>query len=62
LRTRLRLIYEAFGLLKPGAPFIQFTYAAVPPIPTALAGVAAEASERVWMNFPPARVWVYRRN
>jgi len=62
LRTRLRLIYEAFGLLKPGAPFIQFTYATVPPIPTALYGVTSEASERVWMNFPPARVWVYRRS
>ncbi|MEA2984454.1 MAG: hypothetical protein QOD94_708, partial [Alphaproteobacteria bacterium] len=22
----------------------------------------AEASERIWMNLPPARVWVYRKN
>ncbi len=27
LRTRLRLIGDAMNLLKPGAPFIQFTYA-----------------------------------
>ena len=26
-RTRLRLISDAMGLLKPGAPFVQFTYA-----------------------------------
>jgi phosphatidylethanolamine/phosphatidyl-N-methylethanolamine N-methyltransferase len=32
----------------------------VPPIPKVLAGVTAEASERIWMNLPPARVWVYR--
>jgi len=60
LRTRLRLISEAMGLLKPGAPFIQFTYAMVPPIPKALSGIKAEASELIWMNLPPARVWVYR--
>lgn len=61
LRTRLRLIYDAFALMAPGAPFVQFTYAMVPPIPKSLGGVSAEASERIWMNLPPARVWVYRR-
>ena len=48
------------ALLAPGAPFVQFTYAMVPPIPKALAGIKAEASELIWMNVPPARVWVYR--
>jgi phosphatidylethanolamine/phosphatidyl-N-methylethanolamine N-methyltransferase len=62
LQTRLRLLFEAFGLMAPGAPFIQFTYNAVPPIPTRLDRVRAQASERVWMNIPPARVWVYRRH
>jgi phosphatidylethanolamine/phosphatidyl-N-methylethanolamine N-methyltransferase len=60
LRTRLRLIADAMGLLGPGAPFVQFTYAMVPPIPKALSGIKAEASELIWMNLPPARVWVYR--
>lgn len=60
LRTRLRLIADAMGLLAPGAPFIQFTYAMLPPIPKALSGISAEASELIWMNLPPARVWVYR--
>lgn len=62
LKTRLRLLYEAFGMMAPGAPFVQFTYATVPPIPKALDRVRAEASERIWMNIPPARVWVYRRD
>jgi phosphatidylethanolamine/phosphatidyl-N-methylethanolamine N-methyltransferase len=60
LRTRLRLISDAMALLAPGAPFIQFTYAMVPPIPRALSGIKAEASDLIWMNLPPARVWVYR--
>jgi phosphatidylethanolamine/phosphatidyl-N-methylethanolamine N-methyltransferase len=62
LKTRLKLIYEAFGLMLPGAPFVQFTYATVPPIPKALDRVRAEASERIWMNIPPARIWIYRRD
>jgi phosphatidylethanolamine/phosphatidyl-N-methylethanolamine N-methyltransferase len=62
MRARLRLLHEAFGLMRPGAPFIQFTYAVMAPIPKALTGVSAEASERIWMNVPPARVWVYRKD
>jgi phosphatidylethanolamine/phosphatidyl-N-methylethanolamine N-methyltransferase len=62
LKTRLKLVYEAFALMLPGAPFVQFTYATVAPIPKALDRVRAEASERIWMNIPPARIWVYRRD
>jgi phosphatidylethanolamine/phosphatidyl-N-methylethanolamine N-methyltransferase len=62
LKHRLRLVYEAFGLMLPGAPFVQFTYATVAPIPRKLDRVRAEASERIWMNIPPARVWIYRRD
>jgi phosphatidylethanolamine/phosphatidyl-N-methylethanolamine N-methyltransferase len=61
LRTRLRLVHEAFAMMLPGAPFVQFTYAAVSPIPKALDRVRSEASDRVWSNIPPARVWVYRK-
>jgi phosphatidylethanolamine/phosphatidyl-N-methylethanolamine N-methyltransferase len=59
--TRLRLIRDAFAALAPGAPFVQFTYSVAPPIPKSLPGVSTEASERIWMNLPPARVWVYRK-
>jgi phosphatidylethanolamine/phosphatidyl-N-methylethanolamine N-methyltransferase len=61
LRMRLRLLREALAMLQPQAPFVQFTYAVVPPIPK-LAGVKVEASERIWRNMPPARVWVYRHS
>ena len=61
LRTRLRLINDVFSL-SPDASFIQFTYSmTTPPIPKGLARVETEASDRIWLNFPPARVWVYRR-
>jgi phosphatidylethanolamine/phosphatidyl-N-methylethanolamine N-methyltransferase len=61
LKFRLRLLAEAFALLAPGAPFVQFTYAVVPPIPSSYAGARAQASERIWFNLPPARVWIYRK-
>jgi phosphatidylethanolamine/phosphatidyl-N-methylethanolamine N-methyltransferase len=60
--TRLKLVREAFSALAPGAPFVQFTYSVAPPIPKSLPGVSTEASERIWMNLPPARVWVYRKD
>src|SRR6202166_1790512 len=56
---RLRLIRDAFDLMVPGAPFVQFTYSVASPLPKRLGGFTAEASERIWMNLPPARVWVY---
>jgi phosphatidylethanolamine/phosphatidyl-N-methylethanolamine N-methyltransferase len=59
--TRLRLMRDAFVMLAPGAPFVQFTYSVAPPIPKSVQGVTTEASERIWMNIPPARVWVYRK-
>jgi phosphatidylethanolamine/phosphatidyl-N-methylethanolamine N-methyltransferase len=58
---RLKLIRDAFVAMAPGSPFVQFTYSVAPPIPKSLPGVSTEASERIWMNLPPARVWVYRK-
>jgi len=61
IRERWRLVRDAFDLMVPGAPFVQFTYSVASPLPKRLGGFTAEASERIWMNIPPARVWVYRK-
>jgi phosphatidylethanolamine/phosphatidyl-N-methylethanolamine N-methyltransferase len=61
-RERLALLRSAFALMRPGAPFIQFTYAAVSPMPKKAGGFDAHVSPRVWLNLPPACVWVYRQN
>ena len=61
IKQRLRLIRDAIDLMAPGAPFVQFTYSVAAPLPKRLGGFSVEASERIWMNIPPARVWVYRR-
>jgi len=61
LKMRLRLVSEAFTLMAPDAPFVQFTYATYSPIPRATDRIKSQASERIWTNIPPARVWVYRK-
>jgi phosphatidylethanolamine/phosphatidyl-N-methylethanolamine N-methyltransferase len=62
LKFRLRLLTDAFTLLTPGGPFVQFTYAVVvSPIPAGYSGARAQPSERIWLNLPPARVWIYRK-
>jgi len=63
LEQRLGLLNAAHALMQAGAPFVQFTYAVVPPIPERCdAGTyTASRSNRVWLNLPPARVWAYRR-
>ena len=60
LRARLRLTADVMAVTRPNAPFVQFTYGMLPPIPKTLTGIKAEASNVIWMNLPPARVWVYR--
>lgn len=60
LNWRMSLLEDAFSLMHSDAPFVQFTYAVVPPIPKESSDYTAQASGRVWLNLPPARVWVYR--
>jgi len=58
--VRLRALVAALRLLRQGAPFVQFTYAMTAPIPPRPSRYTITASPRIWMNLPPARVWVYR--
>ncbi len=58
---RKRLISLCLDALAPGAPFIQFSYALVPPVPEKEGNFTIETSNWILGNLPPARVWVYRR-
>lgn len=57
---RIVLVEKALERAAGHAPFIQFTYAVMSPLPLDEARVEAHVSPRVWLNVPPARVWVYR--
>jgi phosphatidylethanolamine/phosphatidyl-N-methylethanolamine N-methyltransferase len=58
--TRDALIADVFRRLAPGAPFVQFSYRFKPPVAPP-AGVTLKRAAVIWLNVPPARVWVYRR-
>ena len=62
---RTELLRQSFGLMHPQGRFIQFTYGMVSPIPrrsraSGAMPFEAEPSPPVWLNLPPARVWIYR--
>jgi phosphatidylethanolamine/phosphatidyl-N-methylethanolamine N-methyltransferase len=63
-RERLSLLGEAFALMRPDAPFVQFTYGLLSPMPKlgfrSSPSFEAKVSAPIWLNLPPARVWVYR--
>lgn len=56
-----RVTAQAFAVLGPGAPLIQFTYSLFSPIARRRHGVEGEVGDRVLQNLPPASVWVYRK-
>jgi len=59
--VRKALLEEALEHLKPGAPFIQFSYGLTAPVKLPRRAVSVTCSDWVWKNLPPARVWVYRK-
>lgn len=63
-----RLIYHvmknSLAVLAPGGCFVQFTYRTHSPVPQRVLkvlGLTAWRYTRVWLNFPPAAIWVYER-
>lgn len=58
---RASLMREAFALLAPRAPFIQFSYGLKPPV-TPPKGIGVRRAAQIVVNLPPARVWVYRKS
>ena len=62
-KHRVSLLRDAFDLMAPDGGFVQFTYGLSSPMPRHQNGPTfeAEVSPPVWLNLPPARVWVYRR-
>lgn len=55
---------SSLAALEPGGVFVQLTYRQSSPVPEPICqalGMSAERYRRVWINFPPASVWVYRK-
>lgn len=64
LAVQRAILTATFTALRPGAPFIQFTYGPTPPVAESLRldlGLSWQKSHRVWGNLPPARVYTFRQ-
>nr|WP_276556620.1 rRNA adenine N-6-methyltransferase family protein [Rhodoblastus acidophilus] len=61
---RLTLLQQAFDLMGEGGRFVQFTYGVKSPVPTHVGEnlhVRIQALAPIWLNIPPARIYIYRR-
>jgi phosphatidylethanolamine/phosphatidyl-N-methylethanolamine N-methyltransferase len=61
VEKRRALILEALDLCEPGASFIQFSYALVPPVKPEPGVLNLDKTGWIFANLPPARVWVYTK-
>ena len=58
------ILSAAFSRLAEDGVYIQFTYGPVSPLREGIArrlGLVYTRTRRVWLNLPPATVYVYRR-
>jgi phosphatidylethanolamine/phosphatidyl-N-methylethanolamine N-methyltransferase len=61
VEERQALILSGLSRMAKGKAFIQFSYLRKGPVPLVPGGFTAEISSWVWLNIPPARVWLYRK-
>jgi phosphatidylethanolamine/phosphatidyl-N-methylethanolamine N-methyltransferase len=58
------IVSAAFSRLAPDGVYIQFTYGPVSPLRESIAqrlGLTHTRTRRIWLNLPPATVYVYKR-
>lgn len=61
MEERQSLMRQCMELLAPGARMSQFTYSQLPSV-RVVEGATVALSRRVWLNVPPATVWLYTPN
>ncbi len=61
VEERVALLNDLLDRLNPGRPVVQISYSAKSPIPPSWSDYTVEPLDWMARNFPPARLWVYRR-
>ena len=60
-QRRRHLLEQSMAALEADRPFVQFSYALVPPVPAEAGNWTLDVSGWIMRNLPPARVWTYRK-
>ncbi len=58
MEERQSLMRQCMNILAPGARMSQFTYSQFPSVKS-VDGATVTLARRVWLNVPPATVWLY---
>ena len=58
---RVAFLNDLFSRLNPGRPVVQISYGPMSPIPPGKGAYTVEPLDWMFRNFPPARLWVYRK-
>ena len=59
---RFGIVNSSFEVIKPDGAFVLYTYGLFSPLSPrnqSNIGIKGKVARRVWINFPPARVWRY---
>ena len=62
LEERADLIESALKRVHGDGPFVQICYGPQPPIKAIPGKFTVEKSDQIFRNFPPAAIWVYRKD
>ncbi|MEO5614429.1 MAG: hypothetical protein ABIR04_05845, partial [Cypionkella sp.] len=64
MAVRESIVKAAFEILGPNGTYVQFTYGAKPALSTeqlGRLGLKVIAGPKVWLNIPPARIFIFQR-
>ncbi len=59
---RIAIVEDLMNRMPPGRPMVQITYGPLSPVPGKRGNFTTEHFDFVFRNFPPAQLWIYRRN
>ena len=62
IERRIAIVEDLMERIPAGRPVVQITYGPLSPVPGRRCNFAVEHFDFVFRNFPPAQLWIYRRN
>lgn len=61
MESRIALMEDLLDRVPSGRPVIQFSYGLKPSVPPGSGNYTVDRYDVVYRNFPPARLWLYKR-
>lgn len=62
VERRVAIVEDLLNRIPDGRPIVQITYGPLSPVSGRRGNFSVEHHDFVFRNFPPAQLWIYRRN